>query len=69
MNSPEWLKALSSASEAFEAVEGLCGTSGDLGNSAVLEVRNDLSFTIRRLTNLSLLHGVSPAEVEKARQP
>jgi hypothetical protein len=67
MNDPAWTEALEGTQRAFKAVEGLSGTSDGYGNSNLLEVRNDLAFLLRRLTNLSLFHGVNPASVEEAK--
>lgn len=68
MNSPEWLRALSSASEALQAVEGLSGSSDPVGNAAFLEARDELARVVRHLSNLCVFNGVSPAEVEAAKQ-
>jgi hypothetical protein len=67
MNDQEWLEALEGTQQAFKVVEGLCGSSDAFGNSSLIECRNDLAFTIRRLTNLATAHGVNPASVEEAK--
>lgn len=64
----ELLRALQACGTAFQAVDAVSGDLGPFGNSSILGVRNDLAFTIRRLENLCLLHGVSPEAVETARK-
>ena len=51
---------------AFGAIEAVSESLNEFGNSAILEVRNDLAFMTRRVRNLCLLNGVSPKAVEKA---
>ena len=68
MSGPAWIKAPEGTSSAFEAVEGLCGAVSGYGNSSLLECRNNLAHTVRRLTNLAVLHGAKPAAVEEAKK-
>jgi len=64
----EWIEAVRAASALFEAIEGLDGAvDPQFGNAHVLECRNDAGHLLRRLSNLSLLHGVRPSDVERAK--
>ena len=64
MNEDPLFRAYSATLTALKAVEGV-GTGLDgFGNSSLLEVRNDLAHTAKRLRNMALLHGASPAAVE-----
>ena len=62
------LRALEGTVTAFAAVESVSGASDAFGNSALLEVRNDLAHLTRRIRNLALLHGADPGAVEKAKE-
>ena len=58
------LQAYEATLGAFAAVESVSGGLDGFGNSSLLEVRNDLSHTAKRLRNMALLNGASPAAVE-----
>jgi len=61
----ELLHAYEAALTLFQPVESLSGSLDEFGNSALLEIRGELEYTTRRLRNLALAHGGSPAAVEK----
>ena len=60
-------RASEAASTVFGAIESVSGTLDPFGNSNVLEIRLELQHLCRRLSNMCLLHGVSPVAVEKLR--
>ena len=58
------LNAYQAVLSAFQAVEAVGGSLTEFGNSALLEIRSELEYTVRRLRSLALAHGASPAAVE-----
>jgi hypothetical protein len=61
------LRALEATSTALGAIKSVSGALDSFGNSNVLEIRLELQHLCRRLSNMCLLHGVSPVAVEKLR--
>jgi len=61
------LRALENTTSAYAAIEAVSGGLDPFGDSNLTEVRLELQHLCRRLSNMCLLHGVSPVAVEKIR--
>jgi hypothetical protein len=63
-----WIRAIEATSAAFQTVDALSGGAGDdIGNAAILSCRADLAHVIKKLNNLALMCGCSPAALKTAR--
>ena len=68
MAGPALLRSLGSASSAFSELDGVTGLLDGYLNGAALELRTDLAQIIRRLTNLALVAGAKPGDVEASKE-